>query len=102
MTNKDLSLLFKALSDENRLTIIELLINGETCGCKLIEKLSISQPTLSYHMNFLMKAKLVSVRKDGTWKRYRVDKAKLDLLIGYLNSLEQKETLVNCGGETNR
>lgn len=47
--NKDYASLFKALSDDNRLTILKLLIQGETCGCTLIDKLPITQPTLSYH-----------------------------------------------------
>ena len=37
--NKDYASLFKALSDDNRLTILKLLIQGETCGCTLIDKL---------------------------------------------------------------
>ncbi len=85
--NKGKADLFKALSDENRLTIIELLIKGEMCGCALIQKLPISQPTLSYHMNFLAKTGLVTFRKDGTWKKYTVDRTKLSLLSEYLDNL---------------
>ncbi|NCU33595.1 MAG: transcriptional regulator, partial [Candidatus Moranbacteria bacterium] len=51
--NKEIALLCKALSDENRLTILELLIRGETCGCTLIDKLPITQPTMSYHLRTL-------------------------------------------------
>ncbi|MCI7612545.1 MAG: metalloregulator ArsR/SmtB family transcription factor, partial [Selenomonadaceae bacterium] len=42
--------LFKALSDENRLQILAQLNNEEKCACVLLEKLAISQPTLSHHM----------------------------------------------------
>ena len=41
---------FKALSDENRLTIIHSLKNNEKCACKLLDELNISQSTLSHHM----------------------------------------------------
>ena len=38
---------FKALCDENRWKILDLLKNGEQCGCVLLNKLDISQSTLS-------------------------------------------------------
>lgn len=38
--------LFKALGDENRLHILELLQGGERCACVLLENLHLSQPTL--------------------------------------------------------
>ena len=50
---REVASLFKALSDENRLVILKRLIEGETCGCTIIDNLSISQPTLSYHLNIL-------------------------------------------------
>ena len=47
------ALLCKALSDSNRVKIVELLVNGEMCGCKLLDNLQITQPTLSHHMKIL-------------------------------------------------
>ena len=38
--------LFKALCDEQRLAIIELLQSSEKCACDLLEHLSIGQSTL--------------------------------------------------------
>jgi len=48
--NERMTKYFKILSDPTRLEIVELLLKGETCGCTLIDKLPISQPTLSYHL----------------------------------------------------
>ena len=61
---------FKAMGDENRLTILSLLHNGERCACKLQEDLQISQPTLSHHMRILVDAGLVAGRKEGKWIYY--------------------------------
>ncbi len=83
-----IALMCKALSDENRLTILELLVKGETCGCTLIDKLPISQPTLSYHLNLLNEVGLTRVTKEGTWKKYRVDKDRIDEIISYLEALK--------------
>ena len=61
---------FKALSDPNRLNIIEMLQNGELCACELLEDLQISQPTLSHHMKILCRADIVNCRREGKWMHY--------------------------------
>ena len=58
---------FKAFCDEKRLHIIEQLQNGEKCACVLLEKLNISQPTLSHHMKILCESGIVTGRKEGKW-----------------------------------
>lgn len=60
------ALLCKALSDSNRGKIVELLVNGEMCGCKLLDNLQITQPTLSHHMKILSECGLVKSRRG--WK----------------------------------
>lgn len=85
--------LFKALSDENRLKILELLIAGETCGCTLIDKLPISQPTLSYHLKILTEAGITKAKKDGVWMKYTVNNEVLQALVSFLDSI-QKSTSV--------
>ncbi len=86
------ALVFKALSDENRLKIMELLIQGETCGCTLIDKLPISQPTLSYHLKTLTEAGLTTAYKEGTWVKHHVNYDALDFIIDFLESLKKAET----------
>lgn len=61
---------FRALSDPNRLTIIEMLQNGELCACELLENLHISQSTLSHHMKTLCEAEIVNCRREGKWMHY--------------------------------
>ena len=48
------SRIFKALSDVNRLKIIDLLSYEEKCGCKILEHFNFTQPTLSHHMKVLI------------------------------------------------
>lgn len=62
--------LVKALADENRLAILQLLQGGEKCGCVLLEELHITQPTLSHHMKILCDSGLVDSCKDGKWMHY--------------------------------
>ena len=74
-TNQKMARIFKAMGDENRLTILSLLHTGERCACRLQEALNISQPTLSHHMRILLDAGLVSARKDGKWIYYSLSES---------------------------
>lgn len=66
---------FTAFCDENRLTILEMLKSGEKCACVLLEKLEISQPTLSHHMKILCDSGIVSPRKEGKWTYYSISES---------------------------
>lgn len=68
---------FKALCDESRLRIIDLVKRGETCSCVLLENLTISQSTLSHHMKILVDSGLVISRKDGKKTMYSISKSSL-------------------------
>lgn len=72
-SNKDFVLYFKAMADETRLAILEMLTKEELCACHILEAFEITQPTLSYHMKILVEAGLVTATKDGTWMRYSIN-----------------------------
>lgn len=75
MDNKTIeqAAVFKALSDPNRLMIVDMLSCGELCACKILEKFNITQPTLSHHMKTLCECGLVVARKEGKWSYYSLD-----------------------------
>jgi len=60
----------KALSDETRLRIINLLYGGELCVCDIMEVLAISQAKASRHLGVLRRAGLVTDRKSAQWVYY--------------------------------
>ena len=70
MRETDVALICKALSDANRLKIVEMLSDGEKCGSKLLEAFNITQPTLSHHMKILEESGLVKGVKQGKWTYY--------------------------------
>ena len=72
LTNKQITVIFKALCDENRVQIFRLLQNGEKCACKLLEAMQCTQPTLSHHMKILCDSGLVVGRKEGKWMYYSI------------------------------
>lgn len=65
---------FKALCDDKRLRILELLRSGEKCACVLIEQLDIGQSALSYHMKILVESGIIKSRQEGKWTHYSISK----------------------------
>ena len=83
--------IFKALCDENRIAILNLLSSGEQCACTLLEKLDISQPTLSHHMRVLCDSGRVAARKDGKWMHYCLSPEGIGRAEEYLALLRRGE-----------
>ena len=87
LTNKQITVIFKALCDENRVKILRILQNGELCACHLLEALNLSQPTLSHHMKVLCDSGLVVGRKDGKWMHYSISEEGTEIAVKALREL---------------
>lgn len=66
--------LFHALSDEARLQIIQILLDGEHCVCDLQSHLDVAQSRLSYHLKVLKDAGVVTDRREGRWSYYTLNR----------------------------
>lgn len=64
--------LFKALADENRLRILNLLNVQELCVCEIETLLDITQSNTSRHLTKLKGAGIISSSKDAQWVHYKV------------------------------
>ena len=69
-TTDRVDLMFRAFAERTRLRILYLLLDGEMCVADLVAVLRVEQPSVSRHLAYLRKARLVAVRKDGLWKYY--------------------------------
>lgn len=95
--------IFKALSDPNRLKIIDILSCGEKCACDILENFEFTQPTLSHHMKVLIDCKLVKSRKDGLWNYYTLDNTSANKLVLYLmNIVTETEDCICKSVEDNK
>ena len=65
---------FKALADETRLRILNLLLERECCVCEVMQALDISQTRASRNLSALYDAGFLRLRKDGLWSLYSVDR----------------------------
>lgn len=71
---KNLANSFKALSDETRLAMMNMLLrHGELCVCDFVETLGITQSKASRHLRYLLNAGLLDDRRDGLWSYYRIN-----------------------------
>jgi len=87
---------FKALSDETRLKIIDMLSCGELCACEILEAFSITQSTLSYHMKTLVESGLVNAVRDGAWMRYTLNKEKTNVVLAFLTDITNEKEDCIC------
>jgi ArsR family transcriptional regulator len=64
---------FKALSDETRLRILNILLERECCVCEVMQVLGITQSRASRHLIALCDAGFLKFRRQGLWAMYSVD-----------------------------
>ncbi len=85
----------KALADENRMKLLEMLLNSDLCVGALAARLGISKPAVSQHLRILRKAGLVRGEKRGYWTHYMVDRQAIVDIAARLHKLG--ETPENFG-----
>lgn len=71
---RDVVKAMKALSDETRLRILNLLLERECCVCEVMQALDISQSRASRNLSVLYDAGFLKLRKDGLWSLYSIDR----------------------------
>jgi ArsR family transcriptional regulator len=64
---------FKALSDETRLRILNLLLERECCVCEVMQVLGISESRASRNLSALYDAGFLKLRREGLWALYSID-----------------------------
>lgn len=76
-----------ALAQESRLTIFRMLVKRGPQGytpTQIGQKLSVTSPTLSFHLKELQRAGLLDFRRDGRFVYYRANFAHMNQLIRFL------------------
>jgi len=64
----------KALADDTRQKILEMLLEGEKCVSDIVDAFPMSQPTISHHLNVLKQFNLVVSRKEGKQVFYDINR----------------------------
>ncbi len=87
---KECAKVFKALCDEKRVRILELLCNSEKCACVLLEQLDLGQSGLSYHMKVLVESGIVESRQEGKWTHYSISRKGSNHAMALLKELTKQ------------
>lgn len=86
MASKSNLLLFKALGEETKFRILEILADGEYCACEIPPLIKRTQPNTSMHLGKLQKWGIIKSRRDGKMVIYSIkNKGIFDIFrsIGY-------------------
>ena len=85
-----MDLLFKALQDPTRRSILEMLKRRDLSAGEIADAFRMSKPSISYHLDLLRQATLVSSRRDGQFIVYSIETTVLDESIGWIMDLVEK------------
>jgi ArsR family transcriptional regulator len=74
----------KAIADETRQKIMNLVCCNSLSVSEIVEKLDVSQPTVSHHLAILREAGLVDMREEGKQTFYSLNQERLAVCCGQL------------------
>jgi ArsR family transcriptional regulator len=74
----------KAIADETRQKIMNLVCCNSLSVSEIVEKLDVSQPTVSHHLAILREAGLVDIREEGKQTFYSLNQNRVAVCCGQL------------------
>jgi DNA-binding transcriptional ArsR family regulator len=74
----------KALADETRQQILQMLLDREMSVSEIVGEFDMSQPTISHHLNILKQFDLVIRRKEGKQVFYTINRDNVVACCGQL------------------
>lgn len=80
--------IFHAISDPTRRALLDLLAGAEQPVSALVERFEVSQPAISQHLRVLRGAGLVSERRQGRHRLYRLEPVPLRQAYDWLAHYE--------------
>src|ERR1035441_5440557 len=92
----------KALSDETRLRILNLLLVRECCVCEVMQVLNVSQTRRSRNLSMLYEAGFLKLRREGLWAYYSVNAAEMSDYLALMLEAVEKGLTRNKTAESDR
>ena len=81
--------IFKALNDETRREILELLRKGDMTAGEIADHFNISKPSISHHLDILKQADLITSEKKGQFVEYSLNTSILEDLLTWIIHLKK-------------
>lgn len=86
--------LFKALNDQTRRGILELLKKGDMTAGDIADHFNISKPSISHHLDILKQAELVLSDKQGQFIYYSLNTTVVDEILKWVMQLQKPDHLL--------
>jgi ArsR family transcriptional regulator, arsenate/arsenite/antimonite-responsive transcriptional repressor len=86
-----LSSAFKALNDSTRRDILDLLHIKDMTAGEIVDRFSISGPSISHHLDLLKQANLIISRKEGQFIIYSLNTSVLDEILSWLIEIKNSK-----------
>ncbi|KGO95988.1 autorepressor SdpR family transcription factor [Flavobacterium enshiense] len=81
--------IFKALNDETRREILELLRRRDMTAGEIADAFHISKPSISHHLDILKRADLVTSEKKGQFIVYSLNTTIVDDILNWVINLKK-------------
>ncbi|MGB3344417.1 MAG: autorepressor SdpR family transcription factor [Aequorivita sp.] len=81
--------IFKALNDDTRRQILELLKKKDLTAGEIADNFSISKPSISHHLDILQRADMITSEKHGQFIHYSLNTTILDDVFTWLLTLKK-------------
>ncbi len=81
--------IFKALNDETRRDILELLRKQEMTAGDIADQFHISKPSISHHLDILKRADLVTSERKGQFVVYSLNTTIVDDILKWIITLKK-------------
>jgi DNA-binding transcriptional ArsR family regulator len=82
---------FKAISDERRRKILQILSKGKATAGDIASKFEISQPTISNHLKILKEADLIKEDRVKQNRIYSLNEDTLKVISSFLKDILQEK-----------
>jgi ArsR family transcriptional regulator, arsenate/arsenite/antimonite-responsive transcriptional repressor len=85
------NILFKALNDQTRREILEMLRTGDKTAGDIADRFHISKPSISHHLDILRQAGLVESIKQGQYIYYSLNITMVDEIVKWFMQFKTKK-----------
>jgi ArsR family transcriptional regulator len=85
-----MNMVFKALNDQTRRDVLEMLKKGEMTAGDIADQFQISKPSISHHLDILKQAGLVEAVKEGQFIYYSLNTTVVDEIVKWFIQFRSK------------
>ncbi len=84
-----MNLVFKALNDQTRRDILDLLKEKDMNAGQIADEFNISKPSISHHLDILKRADLITSEKKGQFVEYSLNTTILEDILNWIITLKK-------------